>query len=181
MSLPQVDPQGDLWSEWLLHRRHADDPDFERVVRTEMERFADRVLAGARLAPGMTVADIGTGDGLIAFGAIDRIGRSLRVFLTDISAPLLRHAERVATERGVRKQCTFLQCSAEKLDGIEDVSVDVVMTRAVLTYVADKCAALREFYRVLVPGGRLSIAEPIFQDDALLTVALLSLAFLKAN
>ena len=172
ISLRQVDPQCDLWSEWLLHRRHADDPDFERVVRAGIDRFADRVLEGARLAPGMTVADIGAGDGLIAFAAIDRIGRSLHVLLTDISAPLLCHAETLASERGVRNQCTFLQCSAEKLEGIDDASVDVVMTRAVLTYVADKCAALREFHRVLVPGGRLSIAEPIFQDDALLTVAL---------
>ncbi|MHB8723679.1 MAG: methyltransferase domain-containing protein [Steroidobacteraceae bacterium] len=49
---------------------------------------------------------------------------------------------------------------------IADGSVDVVATRAVLAYVADKKAALGEFLRILKPGGRLSIAEPILQDDA---------------
>ena len=42
-----------------------------------------------------------------------------------------------------------------------DGSVDVVTTRSVLIYVKDKAAALREFYRVLKPGGRVSLFEPI--------------------
>jgi arsenite methyltransferase len=172
MSPDDLDPQPDVWADWLLRRRHADDPDFARAIQARVERFADRVLDGACLAPGMTVVDVGAGEGLIAFGAIDRVGPSLRVILTDISAPLLRHTEQLASERGVRDQCTFLNSSAEDLAGIGDATVNVVMTRAVLAYVADKVAALREFHRVLVPGGRLSIGEPIFQDDALSTIAL---------
>lgn len=168
----QLNSPCDEWSEWLLHRRHADDAAYERLVRSVIEGFADRVLDGARLASDMTLADIGAGDGLIAFRAIDRIGPSLRVLLADFSVPMLRHAESLATEREVRQQCTFLKCSAEKLEGIPDASVDAVATRAVLAYVSDKCAALREFHRILKPGGRLSIAEPIFQDDAFEAIAL---------
>jgi arsenite methyltransferase len=159
-------PQSDEWSDWLLHTRHADDPEHERALHAELEQYADRVLDGARLAPGMTLADVGSGDGLVAFRAIDRIGSSLRVLLTDISAPLLRHSEALAVERAVRDQCTFIQCSAEALKDIDDTSVDAVTTRAVLAYVPDKIAALREFHRILRPGGRISIAEPIFRDDA---------------
>src|SRR5262249_46464168 len=44
---------------------------------------------------------------------------------------------------------------------IEGESVDVVTTRSVLIYVADKRAAFREFFRVLAPGGRFSLFEPI--------------------
>jgi SAM-dependent methyltransferase len=40
-------------------------------------------------------------------------------------------------------------------------SVDVVMTRSVLIYLADKQAGIRELYRVLKPKGRASIFEPI--------------------
>jgi len=40
-------------------------------------------------------------------------------------------------------------------------SVDVVMTRSVLIYLADKQAGVHELYRVLKPEGRASIFEPI--------------------
>ncbi|WP_165848030.1 class I SAM-dependent methyltransferase [Paraburkholderia lacunae] len=156
----------DLWSDWLLHTRHANDPEHERVLHAELEHYAERVLDGARLTSGMTLADIGSGDGLIALRAIDRIGPTLRVLMADISAPLLRHAETLAVQRDVRDQCTFIQCSAEALKDIDDASVDAVTTRAVLAYVPDKLAAMREFHRILRPGGRISIAEPVLRDDA---------------
>jgi arsenite methyltransferase len=166
------DLESDVWSEWLLHHRHADDPAYSRVVQAVVEGYADRVLEGARLAAGMTLVDVGAGEGLVAFRAIDRIGPSLRVILTDLSAPMLRYAESVALRRNVRHQCTFLECTADNLKGIADASVDVVATRAVLAYVADKKAALGECFRILKPGGRLSIAEPILQDDAFYARAL---------
>ena len=163
---------GDVWSDWLLARRHADDAAYRRQLQADLERYRNRVLDGARLAPGMTLADIGSGDGLIAFGAIARLGPALQVILVDVSEPLLRHAEAEATARGIRAQCTFLHASAEKLAGLADASVDALATRASLAYVADKRAALREFARVLKPGGQLSLAEPIVQDGAFETCGL---------
>jgi arsenite methyltransferase len=162
----RTDPPTDVWSDWLLHSRHAGDPAYADVVRTAVAGFADRVLDGARLSAGMTLADVGAGEGLVAFRAIERVGPSLRVALTDISVPMLRHAESLSIERGVRSQCTFHECSADQLAPLADASVDVVITRSVLAYVSDKSAALREFFRVLKPGGRISLYEPILQDEA---------------
>jgi len=165
----------DEWSTWLLGRRHAGNQEYRRVVQAAIERIRDRVLDAARLRPDMTLADIGSGDGLVAFGAIARAGPSLRAILTDVSAPLLAHAKQRAIELGVERQCAFLEGSAEKLEGIGDASVDAVTTRASLAYVADKTAALREIHRVLKPGGILSSAEPVFQDAAMEAVHLTSL------
>ena len=153
MGRQPIASSSDIWSEWILHHRHAGDTAYDQQVRTTIARFVERVLDGARLAPGMTLVDIGTGDGLVALSAIERIGPSLRVILADISAPLFRHAESTAIERGVREQCSFLELSADNLVGIADASVNAVTTRAVLAYVADKSTALREFYRILKPGG----------------------------
>lgn len=162
----------DEWFDWLMHRRHGGDSNAENFIQAQTAYYADRVLSGARLGPHGTLLDVGTGDGLVAFKAIEQVGPSLNVILTDISPALIRHVERTATERGVRGQCKFFECSAEKLAGIDDEQVDAVVTRAVLAYVPDKSAAMREFFRVLKPGGRVSMCEPIMRDDALATYAL---------
>ena len=172
MTRDSSEPAADVWSNWLLHLRHGDDPEYDRIIRARLERYADNVLDGAQLAAGMTLADIGAGEGLIGFRAIDRIGPSLRVLFVDVSEPLLRHAKLLAIERGVREQCAFHHGAADKLTAIESGSVDVITTRAVLAYVADKLAALREFRRALKPGGRVSIAEPVLRDEALAVSAL---------
>ena len=176
MTIQQYPPPSDTWSRWLLEVRNGGDSTFETTLRTEVEAYADRVLDGANLQPGMTLADIGAGDGLVAFRAIGRIGPSLRVILADISSPLLRRAEMLAIERGVVDQCAFVECAADRLSGIADSCADVITTRAVLAYVADKRAALEQFHRVLKPGGRISLAEPIFQDDAYAACTLKTMA-----
>jgi len=170
--VPKSEVGSDVWSDWLLHQRHADDPAYGQAVQRLVAGYADRVLDGAQLAAGMTLVDVGAGEGLVAFRAIDRIGPSLRVILTDVSAPMLRYAESVAVQRNVRSQCTFCEGTADNLSGIDDASVDVVTTRAVLAYVTEKKTAFAEFFRILKPGGRLSIAEPILQDEAFYTRAL---------
>jgi ubiquinone/menaquinone biosynthesis C-methylase UbiE len=165
-------PSADVWSDWLLHRRHGDDRATGAQVDADVLRFADHLLERAALGPDMTLVDVGSGQGVVALRAIERAGPSLRVILTDISAPLLAHARQRALDLGVSAQCTLIECPADDLGAIADASVDVVTTRAVLAYVADKRAALAEFHRILKPGGRISLAEPVFQDDAIETTVL---------
>jgi arsenite methyltransferase len=165
-------PASDVWSQWLLHHRHGGDAAYERSMRARVERYIERVLAGARLEAGQTIADVGAGEGLLALRAIERLGGALRVWLTDVSEPMLRHARAQALERGVAHRCTFLRAAAERLEGIDDASLDAVLTRSVLAYVHDKIGALREFHRVLRPGGRISLAEPVFQDEAVAAQAI---------
>nr|MBA3764703.1 methyltransferase domain-containing protein [Actinomycetota bacterium] len=88
--------------------------------------------------------------------------------LSDISADLVSHAGHLADEVGVADRVSFVEADAQSLRPIEDASVDVVTTRSVLIYVAEKERAFTQFHRVLRPGGRLSIFEPInsyFPDD----------------
>ena len=121
----------------------------------------DTVLDRARLRPGETLLDVGTGDGLIAFGALERLGPAGRVIFSDISQDLLDHCRKAADAEGLLGRCRFVLAAADRLTGVADASVDAVTTRSVLIYVKDKAAALREFYRVLRPGGRVSLFEPI--------------------
>ncbi|GLR68909.1 hypothetical protein GCM10010909_35910 [Acidocella aquatica] len=166
---------GDEWTGWLLNRRHGGDATQAARVRAAVDGYVERVLDGAALAAGMVMADIGSGEGVVAWRAIERCGPGLRVILTDISAPLLRYARGQAQVLGVAAQCRFVECGAERLEGLESASLDAVTSRSALAYVADKPAALAEMLRVLKPGGRVSLAEPVFRDEALAACAMRAL------
>jgi arsenite methyltransferase len=148
----------DRWAAWLAHRRHGDDPEELRRTMERLGPVRDRVLANAAVAPGETLLDVGAGDGLIAFGALDRVGPQGRVIFSDVSQDLLDECRRTAAGD---ERCAFVRAAAEELAGVADASVDVVTTRSVLIYCTRTADAFAEFFRVLRPGGRLSIFEPI--------------------
>lgn len=119
----------------------------------------DTVLDRARLVEGEALLDVGCGEGLIAFGALARGAGT--VTFSDVSTDLLDFCREAAGDLGVLDRCAFVQAPADDLGRVADASVDVVTTRSVLIYVQDKPGAFREFARVLRPGGRISLFEPI--------------------
>jgi arsenite methyltransferase len=151
--------QRDIWAEWLaVYRFGGDAAERERMLE-HTSVFRKRVLDGAGLARGETVLDVGCGEGLIGFGALER-GAGHVVF-SDISQDLLDFCRETAESLGLADRSSFVRAAADDLAGVADESVDVVTTRSVLIYVADKTRAFEEFKRVLRPGGRLSLFEPI--------------------
>jgi SAM-dependent methyltransferase len=130
-----------------------------RQLLAKLARTRDRVLEGSGLREGATLLDVGCGEGLIGFGALER-GAGHVVF-SDISEDLLAFCREAADALGLTGRCSFVQAAADDLGEIGDSSVDVVTTRSVLIYVAEKQRAFAEFFRILRPGGRAAIWEPI--------------------
>lgn len=149
----------DCWAEWLDHKRYGGDAEQRRRGLEELTLRRDRVLNNAGLSEGETLLDVGCGEGLIGFGALER-GVGTVVF-SDISQDLLDFCREAATALGVLDRCRFLRASADDLASVESGSIDVVATRSVLIYVDDKASAFSEFSRVLRPNGRVSLFEPI--------------------
>jgi arsenite methyltransferase len=152
----------DQWHRWLLEVRHGGDAEYrEQLLAKSLHPVRDHVLDRAELRPDDALLDVGCGDGLIAFGALDRLGPAGRVIFSDLSEDLLDQCREQAAASGQLDRCDFVQATADRLEDIGDASVDVVTTRSVLIYVEDKAAAFSEFRRVLRPGGRISLFEPI--------------------
>ncbi len=151
----------DRWARWVLERRDAGDVQVRRHGAALLAAYRDGVLDRAAVTDGDVLPDVGTGNGLIGFAALDRVGPEGQVIFSDVSADLLAECRRRAAREGLLDRCRFVQTGADELRAIPDGSIDVVTTRSVLIYVERKPAAFAEFYRVLRPGGRLSIFEPI--------------------
>jgi arsenite methyltransferase len=149
---------GDKWASWLLTRRDGGSAALREQHAPGLAAFRDGVLDGARVVPGDVVLDVGCGTGLIGFGALALVGDRGRVVFSDVSQDLLDECRRRAEGD---PRCSFVRADASDLSGVADRSVDVVTTRSVLIYSDRRAGAFAEFFRVLRPGGRLSIFEPI--------------------
>jgi arsenite methyltransferase len=165
--LPALSERLDQWAEWLVRTRFEGWPDEEiTAALAELGRKRDRVLDGAALSPGDTVADVGAGTGLLTLGALERVGPDGDVIALDVSVDALDELRAHTAAANI----SYLVGQADVLP-LRDASVDAVVTRSVLIYVEDKAEAAREFARVLLPEGRVSLFEPINKRNLLLTDA----------
>jgi ubiquinone/menaquinone biosynthesis C-methylase UbiE len=153
--------EADRWSRWLLERRDAGLDAQRAAALAHLSAIRDRVLDAAEPLDGATLLDVGTGDGLIGLAALERVGPQGSVIFSDVSDALLARCEEGARAQSLADRARFVRARAEELEGVPDGSVDVVTTRSVLIYVAEKAEAFAAFARVLRPGGRLSLFEPI--------------------
>lgn len=150
----------DVWSDWLLKRRFGGDEKHLKSVMDFLLPIRDKVLFHADIQNDDVLLDVGCGDGLVSFGAL-QANTTCNVVFADISLELLQEAQKIAEQQNLSHRCQFVCNAAENLNDILSESVNVVTTRSVLIYVSPKQEAFNEFYRVLKPEGRLSVFEPI--------------------
>jgi len=155
-----AEQRGDPWAEWLIRGRDAHlEGDQLQAQCSQLHQIRDRVLAGARIREGDSVLDVGAGTGLVSLGAAASAGPAGRVLAVDISLPALTRCRSEAGAAGL----AAVRCAAGDATRLPlaDSSLDVALARSVLIYIPDKQAAVTEMYRVLRPGGRVSVFEPV--------------------
>lgn len=160
MNEPRSAPT-DCWADWLLRGRQRGMGEAQvRRLASGLRRIRNRVLRGGRLRGGQDVLDVGAGTGLLALEACRRVGHSGRVVALDISRSALRECRQQSDSKEPVAFLHLVVGSALHLP-FRDRCFDAVLTRSVLIYLIDKPAVVRGLYRVLRPGGRASIFEPI--------------------
>jgi arsenite methyltransferase len=152
-------PTGRAWADDLQYP-----PELAGVPDAAVESFAGVANPWqlGRLAPGERVLDLGSGAGTDALIAAQMVGEQGRVTGIDMTPEMLVKARAAAAEMGA-SNVEFVESEAERLP-FPDESFDVVISNGVVDLIPDKDAVFGELFRVLVPGGRLQIADVTIQN-----------------
>ena len=110
---------------------------------------------------GMTAMDVGCAMGYFSLPMAELVGPSGRVLCVDLQERMIRSLLKRASRAGLSDRIETRVCSASDL-GVQDLEgkVDFALTFAVVHEVPDAAGLLGQIHDVLVPGGRLLIAEP---------------------
>jgi len=130
----------------------------ERAPAGAVESFAGvgNPHERADLQPGETVLDLGSGAGLDAIIASWAVGPEGKVLGVDLNPSMCLKAQAHAATTG-----TTMECHEGRMEDIPlaDASVDVVISNGVINLSFRKRRVVEEMYRVLRPGGRISITD----------------------
>ena len=105
--------------------------------------------------------DVATGPGHVALAFAPHVAS---VVAQDLTPSMLEFVEAESVRRGLTNVTTLLG-SAESLSAA-DQSFDIVTTRLGAHHFPDVPAALREFFRVLRPGGKVMVYDTTVPEDA---------------
>ena len=110
----------------------------------------------SNLKPGETVIDLGSGAGLDSLIASWSVGSTGKVIGVDLNPAMCLKAQAHAAAIGTRMEC--------QVGSMEDIpvpseSADVVISNGVINLSFRKRRVIEEIFRVLRPGGRLSMTD----------------------
>jgi SAM-dependent methyltransferase len=112
-----------------------------------------------RIGPGSEVLEVGSGSGGPAIYLAEQ--RECRITGVDINEHGVRNGRALAASRGLADRVRFESVDANKPLPFPDNSFDAVVSNDAMCHIADRLPVLREWRRVVRPGGRVLFTDPM--------------------
>lgn len=117
----------------------------------------------ARIKPGHTVVDLGSGAGNDCFIARAETGAEGKVIGVDFTPEMIEKAKRNASRLGFENVHFYL--GEIDRNPLPDGIADVVVSNCVFNLIPDRKRAFEETYRIIKPGGHFSISDVIIVGE----------------
>ena len=123
----------------------------------------DEMAVRHGIAPGMTVLEVGPGNGTYTVAAARRVGDEGKVVAVDIEPKMIERVERRAQAEGI----TNIEARVANVHDLpfDDETFDAITMIAVIGEIPQPEKAMREFHRVLRPAGTLAFSEMLWDPD----------------
>jgi len=123
----------------------------------------ERIAAALGLEPGMTVADVGAGDGDFAVELARLVGEEGLVIATEVEEDKVRELRELAEEDGLANLTTVLGNQDET--GLEAGCCDAVLLRLVYHHFQEPAPMRADLRAALRPGGRIVVIDIVPQGS----------------
>ena len=130
---------------------------FAAQARANAAEEIKRLAGLMEWKPGTVVADIGAGDGVYSFAAVEHVGATGRVYATEIDTKKLEELKAEVTRR--KLQNVVVVESKEADTNLPTACCDAIFLRRVYHHLTKPVEFDANLVRSLKPGGRLAIVD----------------------
>jgi SAM-dependent methyltransferase len=163
MTIKQVDLYDSTYAKFqaVIQRKVREETFLEDVGQNswvtadEYRRFSERL----ELQPSHHVLDVASGSGGPAIFMVRTTG--CRMTGVDLNEHAIATANQAAADAGLSGRMTFVHANASDALPLDDSTFDAIVCIDAIHHFLDRAKVLRDWLRVLRPGGRVIYTDPV--------------------
>jgi tRNA A58 N-methylase Trm61 len=140
-----------------------EDPNIEQFLETfekngrEIYDFRKEIVEACKLKPGMVVADIGAGTGLLTRMFAPAVGDKGKVYAVDISQKFLDHIKKTCDDKGI-KNAVYIKCTETSAE-LPENSIDLAFICDTYHHFEFPFKTMASIHKALKPDGQVILID----------------------